>query len=117
MTVEILSTSEGTIPGELFSFSAMYPDHKDSHQDLIQVFKAISDPDTMYYHQVMKQRDKKEFIKVMEREMNENLANDNFELVHKSTVPPPCNHTSICLVDASQATHQKWSNQEIQGSH
>ena len=82
-----MSTSEGAIPGELFSLSAMFPDYEEFHQDPIQVFKAISDPDTMYYHQAMKQKNKEEFIKAMEREMEENLDDGNFELVHKSTVP------------------------------
>ena len=87
MTAEIMSTSEGAIPGELFCLSAIFPDYEEYQQDPLQVFKATSDPDTMYYHQAMKQKDKKEFIKAMEREMNENLENDNFELIHKDTVP------------------------------
>ena len=82
-----MSTSEGAIPGELFSFSAMFPDFEEFHEDPLQVFKAISDPDTMCYHQAMKQKDKKEFVKAMEREMNENLENNNVEVVHKSTLP------------------------------
>ena len=66
MTAEIMSTSEGAIPGELFSFSAMFPDFEEFHEDPLQVFKAISDPDIMCYHQAMKQKDKKEFVKAID---------------------------------------------------
>ena len=50
-------------------------------------FKASSDPDIMYMHEAMKRPDKKEFITAMQKEVEDQMMNGNFSIVHKSSVP------------------------------
>jgi hypothetical protein len=44
--------------GEIFAHQAMFPDHEHDHIDPFLAYKAVSDPDTLYYHQAMKEPDK-----------------------------------------------------------
>ena len=58
----------------------------DSQHPLL-AFKAKSDPDTMYLHEALRQPDRKEFIRAMDKELRDQLEHGNFTVVHKSTVP------------------------------
>ena len=49
-------------------------------------FKATGDPDTMYFHQAMKEPDKDEFLKAIVKEVNDPKGN-HWELVPISEVP------------------------------
>ena len=51
-------------------------------------FAASADPDTMYYHEVMREPDCAEFIKAMEKEVKSHTENGVWELVPRSSVPP-----------------------------
>ena len=52
-------------------------------------YKASTDPDTMYMHQTMLQEpNKAEFVKAMEKEVMDQMSNNNFTIVHKDSVPP-----------------------------
>ena len=46
-----------------------------------------SDPDTMYHHQAMHQPDRAQFISAMQKEMDSQLDDGNFEIVHCSMIP------------------------------
>ena len=59
---------------------------EDSEEPLF-AFKAKSDPDTMYLHQALRQPDRKEFVKVMDKELTDQFDHRNFTVMHKSTVP------------------------------
>ena len=48
---------------------------------------ASADPDTIHYHQAMREDDAAEFHKAVAKEMLSHLKNGNFVLVKKSTVP------------------------------
>ena len=88
MMSEITSVSEGEIQGELFCFSALFPDPQDEiHEDPLQAFKATTNPDIMYYHEAMREEDRKEFILAMEKEMDQNFSDNNFEVVPRSSIP------------------------------
>ncbi len=50
-------------------------------------YKASTDPDTMYMHQAMMEPDKGEFIKAMQKEVEDQMSNGNFTIVHKDEVP------------------------------
>ena len=41
----------------------------------------------MYMHEVMRQPDRKEFIKAMQKEVNDQMENENFSIVKGSEVP------------------------------
>ena len=42
------------------------------------MFKATTDPDTMYMHEAMREKDAAEFKKAMEKEWEDQLGNGNF---------------------------------------
>ncbi len=51
-------------------------------------YDASADPDTMYYHEAMREPDCVEFIKAMENEVMSHTKNQVWELVPRSSVPP-----------------------------
>ena len=72
---------------EIFCYEAMYPEADADIQDPLLAYKAVSDPDTMYLHQALKEDDKDEFIKAMRKEIHDQSENGNFSVIHKSQVP------------------------------
>ena len=50
-------------------------------------FKASTDPDIMYMHKAMREKDKQKFVEAMEKEVNDQMNNGNFTIVRKSEVP------------------------------
>ena len=88
MTTESFLVPEGAIQGEIFSLQTLFPDHQEQDLDHpLLAFKSTSDPDTMYYHEVMRMKDRREFVKAMEEEIRDNFKHNNFIVVHKSKVP------------------------------
>jgi hypothetical protein len=81
-------TSEITsdIPGEIMCISALFPS-EELNADPILAMAASSDPDTMYYHQAMKEPDRKQFIKAMKDEVDGQLKNQNFSVIKRSQLP------------------------------
>ena len=77
------------IPGELLSLTTLFP--HDTQADIanpILAYKAaVSDPDTMYHHQARKEKDWPEFQKAMQKEVDDQLKENNFTIVHRSKVP------------------------------
>ena len=60
------------------------PDFEDNP---LLVFKANSDPDTMYMHEALKEPDRAQFIKAMIKEVSDQRGNGNFLIISKSEVP------------------------------
>jgi len=60
---------------------------QDDYPHDIQIYKATSDPDTLYHHQAMKQPDADKFREAMAKEWEDQRRNGNFEIVKKSEVP------------------------------
>ena len=50
-------------------------------------FAASADPDTMYLHQSMKEPDKQEFVKAMQKEVQGQIDKGNFSVIPRSKVP------------------------------
>jgi hypothetical protein len=50
-------------------------------------YKASTDPDTMYYHQAMKEPDKQEFQAAMEKECTAHYKEGNYKLIKRSKLP------------------------------
>jgi hypothetical protein len=79
------------IDGEIFAFtSQMYdpPPDLDGRPDvLLEGMAASADPDTMYYHEAMREPDKENFIKAMWKEFNDMLTRGVIEIVKKCKVP------------------------------
>jgi hypothetical protein len=68
MMVEVVNQE---IEGELFSFQAMFSQDDDSltQDNGLLAYKAKADPDTMYLHEALKEPNREEFIKAMEKEI------------------------------------------------
>ena len=76
------------MPGELFCMQALFPEDEvimDTHP--LMAYGATNDPDTLYYHEAMKAPDRQEFLVSMEKEFNDQLKNENFEIIPRSLVP------------------------------
>lgn len=74
------------IPGEIFSLQAMYPHHNDETYPIL-AYKAVSDPDTMYLHQAMREPDRDRFMEAMEQEVKLQMREGGLKLVHINDVP------------------------------
>jgi hypothetical protein len=83
---ELMACTQTDIPGEIFACQAMFPEHNHDHIDPFLAYKAVSDPDTLYYHQAMKEPDRNEFESGMEKEIKDQFENGDFT-VNKSEVP------------------------------
>ena len=59
----------------------------EGEQHPMLAFAASADPDTMYYHEAMREPDRAEFIKAMQKEVNSHTENGVWELVPRSSVP------------------------------
>lgn len=57
------------------------------NEDLIAM-KATSDPDTLYYHEAMREPDAAKFTNAMGQEWEGQVVNGNFQSMLKSEVPP-----------------------------
>lgn len=88
MKAELSNATVDDIEGEIFCFQAMFPNYAgEPEQDPLSVYKATSDPDTMYMHEAMREKDAKEFRKAMQKEWDDQIGNGNFTIVHRSEVP------------------------------
>jgi hypothetical protein len=66
----------------------MFPDNGEINWDEPPlVYKAVSDQDTLYYHQGMREMDYEEFHTSMLKEVTDQFENDYFTIVHKSKLP------------------------------
>jgi Reverse transcriptase (RNA-dependent DNA polymerase) len=75
------------VPGKIFSFGAMH-EHCDSQPQVLEVLSATGDPDTMYYHQAMRQLDAKDFLKAVQEEFAGMLSNQISSFTELTRVPP-----------------------------
>ena len=75
--------NQDTTETELFACIAM----EDHEPNDALVMKAQVDPDTMYYHQAMREKDSDEFLKAMDKEIRDQCDNGTFDLVRRSEIP------------------------------
>ncbi|GFH52929.1 hypothetical protein CTEN210_09405 [Chaetoceros tenuissimus] len=87
MLTEISEVTKDDIEGEIFCLSALFPDREDTEENPLLAFKANADPDTLYHHEAMKQPDRKEFIKSMQKEVDDQMKNNNFTVIKRELVP------------------------------
>ena len=66
----------------------MFPEYEiEEATDPLYAYKASANPDTMYLHEAMKEPDRAEFIKVMEKEVADQMNNGNFSIMPRSELP------------------------------
>ena len=79
-------TRNRQVPGELFCLEAMFPnDLIDPGQ--ITAYAASSDPDTMYWHEAMRQPDAEKFREAATKEVKTQTEMGVYEIIKKSEVP------------------------------
>jgi hypothetical protein len=88
MCTEISEATRSDVEGEIFCYVAMFP-HYDrwSYRDPLLAYKAVSDPDTLYYHQAMREKDKEKFQESMMKDVTDQFNNGNFPVIPRSEVP------------------------------
>ena len=88
---EELRTEESIVNNEdineIFSFESLFPDETHEIMDPLLAYKAVADPDVMYLHQAMKEKDKDQFIMAMRKEIKDQSDNGNFSIIHRSQLP------------------------------
>ncbi|CAJ1959006.1 unnamed protein product [Cylindrotheca closterium] len=88
MKAELSRATVHDVEGEIFCLQAMFPNYAgEMEQDPLSIYKATSDPDTMYMHEAMREKDAHEFKKAMKKEWEDQINNGNFSVVHRSQVP------------------------------
>ncbi|MGL5936087.1 MAG: hypothetical protein ACRCZI_10770, partial [Cetobacterium sp.] len=74
------------VPGEVFSFAAMF-EHRQHDSEEMQVMSATGDPDTMYYHQAMREPDSGEFLRAVKEEFQNMPSNQVLSFIQLARVP------------------------------
>ena len=75
------------VPGEIFSYEALFP-KDDSHSDNdIMAMKAKADPDTLYLHEAMREPDRDQFVEAMGKEIDSQVGMGVYEIIRKDKVP------------------------------
>jgi hypothetical protein len=74
-----------------------------------------TDPDTMYHHEAMREPDRVEFLKVMEKEGNLHTTNKNWSIVKRSHLPPE--QMVMLAVWATKRKSRISENMYISGRH
>ena len=88
MTSEIARATANDVEGEIYCYATIFPDDDEiNHVNPLLAYKAVSEPDTLYYHQAMKEHDSEEFRDSMDKEVRDQFENGNFTVVHRSQVP------------------------------
>ena len=90
MNTQYNSNSENYVEGEIFCYMAQLKDDDDKSRIInepLLAYKATADPDTLYLHEAMKQKDWKEFRKAMQKEVDDRMEDKNFSVTHKSKIP------------------------------
>jgi len=74
---------------EVYALTTIFDRSVAEHQneDPLIIYKAISDPDTMYHHEAMREKDANQIRETMAEEWNDQVANGNFTKVLRSELP------------------------------
>ena len=89
MMSEIMVNTKDKIEGEIFCLEALFPMKNNwiENVDPLFAFKATADPDTMYLHEAMREKDRDEFSKAMVKEVKDQMDNGNFTIIKATDVP------------------------------
>ena len=80
-----IDVSEGAHEGH--ELLAMYAEEQSLEVEDLVALKAQADPDTMYFHQAMREPDADKFIQAMDKEIQDQCLNGNFEVIPKKDMP------------------------------
>ena len=75
---------------EIFAFTAEMQEQalrELEYENPLLAFAASADPDTMYWHEAMREPDRAKFIEAAEKEIDDHFNNGDFVIVRKDQVP------------------------------
>ena len=82
------SNQRGDETQEIFALATMFDKGATEYdEDPLMIYKATSDPDTMYHHEAMRQKDASMFKEAMAKEWNDQVENGNFTIIPRSQLP------------------------------
>jgi len=80
--IKYVNTTHNDIVGKIYTLDTMFePLDTNQVMDLLLAFKATSDPDTLYHYQAMRQPDRKDFKKAINKELQNQMNNGNFKVL------------------------------------
>ena len=77
----------GTAEGELLCYSNIVNPEGEENRNDVHIMAASADPDTMMWHEAMREPDRAEFRAAAQKEWDDQHNNGNFVFVEKSNVP------------------------------
>jgi hypothetical protein len=79
------------VESEILAYHAQHSDdilsHPSTSMHPLMAYGASNDPNTLYYHEAMKEPDKDQFLRAMEKEFKDQYDNGNFVLIKRDKVP------------------------------
>ena len=82
------SNQRGDETQEIFALATMFDKGATEYdEDPLMIYKATSDPDTMYHHEAMREKDADQFREAMVKEWNNQVTNGNFTIITRSQLP------------------------------
>ena len=82
------------VDGEIMCYQNMHEAEEVERMmdiDVVTAMSSSADPDTMYYHEAMKQPDRKQFVEAVKKEFGTMVDNGLVEIVPKSEMPEGAN--------------------------
>ena len=75
------------VKGEVLAITTEINSINNKEFEHLLVYKASTDLDTMYMHKAMKEKDRNQFILTLKKEVEDQMANGNYTIVHIKEVP------------------------------
>ena len=85
--MEINRVTQKEVPSETFNSQTMFPTNNRDADETLQIYKATTNRDTMYYHEAVQEPDKDYFKTAMHKEVNDQFDNGSFTVVPRDSVP------------------------------
>jgi hypothetical protein len=88
----------GPVKSKVLCYNALHSDKllgMQHHHHPLFAYGALNNPDTLYYHKAMKELDKDQFLRAMEKEFLDQYNNGNFVLIRRKHV---CNTHGFPIV-------------------
>ena len=83
MEAKLQGMTKSEVEGNIFAYSV----EGNNTRQIMLAYKATEDPNTMHFHQAMKEKDRSEFIKAMQKDLQNQLSSGNFSTIKRSEVP------------------------------
>ena len=80
MMTEFNEVTQKEIKGEIFNSKTIFPEIHNKTDESLQVYKATSDSDTIYYQYSVEELDSAKFKNTMHTEVQDQFSNANFSI-------------------------------------